>query len=161
MKPIFLPLVLCAMAAMVPASAQQAPIWGGYYNMGTFAAGGGSETDGHISLECAGDHLDNAGALLLQLTPAAGIEPFADAPPQLDFLIDGQQMALPVTAEDGAVFFYRSGPGDRRTLTLIDALRRGHMLIVSAPELDIAEISLGGSFEALTYVAACVAGNDQ
>lgn len=162
MKPTIVPLVLCAMAAIFPASAQQAPIWGGYYNMGTFAAGGGSEEDGHISLECAGEHLDDAGNFLLQLTPASEMDPFIDAPPQLDFSIDGKQITLPVTAEDGAVFFYRSGPDDnRQTLAMIGALQRGNTLIVSAPELDIAEISLRGSFEALTYVEACVAGKDQ
>ena len=68
---------------------------------------------------------------------------------------------MPVTAENGAVFFYRSEPGDDAlTLELIDALRRGRTLIVSAPELDIAEISLRGSSEALTYVRQCVAESD-
>jgi hypothetical protein len=129
--------------------------------MGVFAAGGGSETDGHISLECAGDELADAGAFFLQLEPAASIEAFVDAPPQLDFLIDGEIFTVPVTAENGAVFFYRSEPGDDSlTLKLIEKLRRGRALIVSAPELDIARISLRGSSEALIYVQQCVAENN-
>ena len=160
MKPLA-PLLALALLAPLSAQAQPAPIWGGHYNMGVFAAGGGSETDGHISLECSGDELADAGAFFMQLEPAASIEPFADAPPQLDFLIDGEIFMVPVTAENGAVFFYRSEAGDDSlTLRLIDALRRGHTLIVSAPELDIAEISLRGSSKALTYVQQCVAENN-
>lgn len=159
MKPLVPLLALCALA---PLSAHaQAPVWGGHYNMGVFAAGGGSEADGHISLSCSGDELADAGAFFLQLTPADRIEPFVNAPPQLDFFIDGEIFTVPVTAENGAVFFYSSEPDDDAlTLDLIDALRRGLTLIVSAPELDIAEISLRGSFEALTYVERCVAEND-
>ena len=78
MKPL---AVLLALAVLAPLSAhaQPAPIWGGHYNMGVFAAGSGSEADGHISLECSGDELADAGAFFLQLQPAASIEPFADA----------------------------------------------------------------------------------
>ena len=160
MKPLASLLALAVLAPL-SAHAQPAPIWGGHYNMGVFAAGGGSEADGHISLECSGDELADAGAFFLQLQPASSIEPFVDAPPQLDFIIDGEIFAVPVTAENGAVFFYRSEPGDDAlTLELIDALRRGRTLIVSAPELDIAEISLRGSSEALTYVRQCVAESD-
>ena len=162
MKPVTALLALIALAPLSPALAQQpAPIWGGHYNMGVFAGGGGSEQDGHISLSCSGETLADAGAFFLQLTPASRIEPFVDAPPQLDFSIDGKLFSLPVTAENGAVFFYRSEPDDDgQPLALIDALRRGLVLTVSAPELDIAEISLRGSFEALTYVNECVAENN-
>jgi hypothetical protein len=150
--------------ALLPAAAayaQPAPVWGGYYNMGTFAAGGGSEAGGSISLECAGPDLGDAGTLHLQLTPAARIEPFADAPPQLDFSIDQQLITVPVTAENGAVFFYRSEPeDDALALELIAALRRGNRLVVSAPELDIADIPLKGSSQALVSVEACVAEED-
>ena len=160
MKP-FASLLALAILAPLSAQAQPAPIWGGHYNMGVFAAGGGSEADGHVSLECVGDELADAGAFFLQLEPAAAIEGFTDAPPQLDFLIDGDIFTLPVTAENGAVFFYRSEPGDDTlTLPLIEKLRRGRALIVSAPELDIARISLRGSSEALTYVQQCVAENN-
>lgn len=158
---LFAPILALALLAPLSAYAQPAPIWGGHYNMGVFAAGGGSETDGHISLECAGDELADAGAFFLQLEPAASIEAFVDAPPQLDFLIDGEIFTVPVTAENGAVFFYRSEPGDDSlTLKLIEKLRRGRALIVSAPELDIARISLRGSSEALIYVQQCVAENN-
>lgn len=157
-------LTLAALCALTPVSlahAQPAPIWGGYFNNGVFAAGGGSEADGHISLSCSSDSLADAGAFYLELTPAAHIDPFADAPPQLDFFIDGEILTLPVTAENGAKFFYSSEPSDdERTLALVDALRRGFRLIVSAPELDIAEISLRGSSQALNYVEECVAEND-
>lgn len=160
MKP-FAPLLALALLAPLPAHAQPVPIWGGHYNMGVFAAGGGSAADGHISLECSGDGLADAGAFFLQLEPAAAIEAFADAPPQLDFIVDGEIFTLPVTAENGAVFFYRSEPDDDAlTLALIEKLRRGRTLTVSAPELDIARISLRGSSEALIYVQQCVAGND-
>ncbi|KRA55415.1 hypothetical protein [Devosia sp. Root635] len=160
MKPIA-PLLALAVLAPLSAHAQPAPIWGGHYNMGVFAAGGGSEADGHVSLECSGDELADAGAFFLQLEPAASIEPFVDAPPHLDFLIDGDIFTVPVTAENGAVFFYRSEPEDDTvTLPLIAALRGGRTLVVSAPELDIAEIALRGSGEALTYVEQCVADND-
>ena len=160
MKPLA-PLLALALLAPLPAYAQSSPIWGGHYNMGVFAAGGGSEADGHVSLECSGDDLADAGAFFLQLEPAAAIEPFADAPPQLDFLVDGEIFTLPVTAENGALLFYRSEPGnDTLTLPLIKALRRGQTLIVSAPELDIARISLRGSSEALIYVQQCVTENN-
>lgn len=160
MKPLA-PLLALALLAPLPAYAQPSPIWGGHYNMGVFAAGGGSEADGHVSLECSGDDLADAGAFFLQLEQAAAIEPFADAPPQLDFLVDGEIFTLPVTAENGALFFYRSEPGeDTLTLSLIKALRRGQTLTVSAPELDIARISLRGSSEALIYVQQCVAENN-
>ncbi|GLQ54462.1 hypothetical protein [Devosia nitrariae] len=153
--------MLLALVPAAPVHAQPAPIWGGYYNMGTFAAGGGSEAGGSISLECAGPDLADAGAFLLELTPAARIEPFADAPPQLDFSIDGKIMTVPVTAENGAVFFYRSEPeGDVLALELIAGLRRGNRLVVSAPELDIVDIPLRGSSQALLHVAECVAGED-
>jgi hypothetical protein len=159
-------VALCALAPLSlasfsPAHAQPAPVWGGYFNNGVFAAGGGSEADGHISLECSSDSLADAGAFFLQLTPAERIDPFVNAPPQLDFFIDGEIITLPVTAENGAVFFYHSEPDDDElTLALIDALRRGLRLIVSAPELNIAEISLRGSSDALVYVEECVTGND-
>lgn len=160
-------LALAALGALIPlsvaapAQAQPAPIWGGYYNNGVFAAGGGSEVDGHVTLQCSSDRLADAGAFYLELTPAARIDPFVDAPPQLDFVIDREVITLPVTAENGAKFFYASEPtDDERTLRLIDALRRGLRLTVSAPELDIAEISLRGSWEALIEVERCVADND-
>jgi hypothetical protein len=160
MKPLAALLAL-ALLAPLSAHAQPTPIWGGHYNMGVFAAGGGSETDGHISLECAGDELADAGAFFLQLEPAAAIEPFTDAPPQLDFLVDGEIFTLPVTAENGAVFFYRSEPGDDSlTASLIEKLRRGHTLTVAAPELDIARISLRGSSAALIHVQRCVVENN-
>ncbi|RDE08170.1 hypothetical protein [Pelagibacterium lacus] len=159
MKSLLALLVLGAVLP-VPALAQPAPVWGGHYNMGSFAAGGGSAQIGHVSLSCAGDSLDDAGAVFLQLEPAAGIEPFVDAPPELDFVIDGAVFTLPVTAEEGRIFFYRTEPGDSAmAAALIDALRRGQTLSVSAPELTIAEIPLRGSFAALTYVAQCVAEN--
>lgn len=154
-------LLTLAFLAPLSAHAQPDPTWGGHYNMGVFAAGGGSEVDGHISLECSGDALADAGAFFMQLEPAASIEAFVDAPPQLDFLVDGEIFAVPVTAENGAVFFYRSEPGDDAlTLALIEKLRRGHTLIVSAPELDIARISLRGSSRALVHVQQCVAENN-
>lgn len=154
-------LVLLAFLPAVAVNAQPEPIWGGYYTRGTFAAGGGSEARGSISLECAGPNLADAGAFFLQLTPAARIEPFVDAPPQLDFMVDGQLMTLPVTAENGVVFFYRAEPEDDvLALALIAVLRRGNRLIVSAPELDIANIPLKGSSQALAYVEECVAEED-
>jgi len=154
-------VTLCALAPFSVAQAQPEPIWGGYFNNGVFAAGGGSEADGHISLECAGDTLADAGSFTLQLTTAARIEPFIDAPPELDFFIDGEIITVPVTAEDGKVFFYRSEPADDDvTLALVHALRRGYDLIVSAPEVNIAEISLVGSSRALVYVEDCVAENN-
>jgi len=153
--------LLCALAAAPAVQGQQAPIWGGYYNDGVYGAGGGSETDGQISLQCSGPNLADAGTFFLQLTPAARIEPFVNAPPQLDFVIDGEVMTLPVTAENGAVFFHRAEPADDdAVLDLIGALRRGLTLIVSAPELDIAEISLRGSSRALAEVARCVEDYD-
>jgi hypothetical protein len=161
---MILRLSLAALCALTPfsfAHAQPAPIWGGYFNNGVFAAGGGSEADGHVSLSCSGDSLADAGAFFLELTPAARIDPFVNAPPQLDFFIDGEIFTLPVTAENGAKFFYRSEPADDGlTLALIDALRRGLRLTVSAPELDIAEIGLRGSSHALVLVEECVADND-
>lgn len=154
-------VMLLALVPAAAAYAQPAPVWGGYYNMGTFAAGGGSEAGGSISLECAGPDLADAGVFHLKLRPAADIEPFAHAPPQLDFNIDGRVVNVPVTAENGAVFFYRAEPeGDALALMLIAALRRGYRLIVSAPELDIADIPLKDSSEALVYVEECVAEED-
>lgn len=156
-----LPALLVLGAVLpVPALAQPAPVWGGHYNMGSFAAGGGSAEMGHLSLSCAGDSLDDAGAVFLQLEPAAGIEPFVNAPPELDFVIDGEVFTLPVTAEEGRIFYYRAAADDDGLASaLIDALRRGQALSVAAPELTIAEIPLRGSFAALTYVAQCVAEN--
>jgi len=154
-------LVLLAFLPAVAVNAQPEPIWGGYFNMGSFAAGGGSHVRGSIRLECAGPNLADAGAFFLQLTPAASIEPFVDAPPQLDFIVGGELMTVPVTAENGAVFFYRAEPADDVVaLALIAALRRGSRLIVVAPELDIADIPLKGSSQALAYVEECVAEED-
>jgi len=154
----------CALLPLSPALSAQVqpdPIWGGYFNMGVFAAGGGSEADGHLSLECSGESLDDAGAFFLQLTTASRIEAFVDAPPELDFTIDGTTLTLPVTAENGKEFFYRSDPeDDAATLALIGALRRGLELVVSAPEVNIAWISLRGSSRALVYVEQCVREND-
>lgn len=149
-----------ALSPTIPANAQPAPIWGGYYNDGVYAAGGGSEADGHITLQCAGDELADAGTFHLELQPAAQIDPFVDAPPQLDFVIDGRVFTLPVTAENGATFFHTSEPGDPDAPALVGALRRGLALTVSAPELDIAEISLRGSSRALVEVERCLLRND-
>lgn len=142
-----------------PLHAQPAPIWGGYYNDGVYAAGGGSAADGHLTLQCAGERLADAGTFHLELEPAARIDPFVDAPPELDFVIDGRVFTLPVTAENGATFFHTSDPGDPDALALVGALRRGLALTVSAPELDIAEISLRGSSRALIEVQRCLARN--
>jgi hypothetical protein len=156
-----LPLLTLLALASPTVAQEPPPIWGGHFNLGTFAAGGGSAANGHLSLSCTGEGLADAGAFFLQLDPAADIEPFANVPPELEFIVDDEVFTLPVTDYSGRLFFYSAGPDDDALATpLIKALSGGQHLIVSAPELDIADITLTGSSEALVYVAQCVAENN-
>ncbi|UJW84298.1 DUF1176 domain-containing protein [Devosia sp. SL43] len=151
--------MLAGLTLAVPALA--AP-WGTDYNMGTFAAGGGSEQEGWLSLECGDPQggLSNFGELYLLFTPAAGAS-FNKKQPltYLTFTIGAETFDLPIELEPGSsdTFAYmREAEGSILTQGLVSAMRNGESVQISLDGQQLGDISLEGSDEALEAIDECI-----
>ena len=143
-----------------PAVAQD---WDSYFNMGTFAAGGGSDANGWLSLECADPDsgFSSAGRPFLSVTVMSGIslnkKSLADG---LAFWVDdGQSYVLPMSLEEGSstiLHYDHSDDSVGEVLDLIEALRKGGNVGLEMGAEFVMRVTLEGSFQALEYVEACI-----
>lgn len=157
-------LAASLVAGALLASPALAQDWGSYFNMGTFAAGGGSDANGWLHFECAGPDsgFSTAGRPHISVRVRDGVE--------LDkktlaagvwfWVGDGASYDVPVQLEQGSstvlVYDYsaQSVPG---VLDFIAALRRGERFGLVVGAENVASITLEGSHAALEYVEGCIA----
>ena len=141
--------------------------WTSDYQMGAFVAGGGSDEEGWITLECVDPEsgAPSPGTLSLSLTPQTGVDlATGDSPDLLAFWVDeAGSIPIPVHWEGESLVMDEIGASLRRSL--LTMLRVGDTLWVRTAERDAemaAEISLAGSTAALAGFEACteVTGSD-
>jgi hypothetical protein len=155
-------LTIAALACFALAGPVTAAPWGTDYNMGTFAAGGGSDEDGWLSLECGDPEggLDNYGELYLLFTPAKDAS-FNKKQPltYLTFTIGSDSFDLPIELEAGSsnTFAYvREAEGATLTQGLVLAMRNGDRVQISLDGAQLGDISLEGSNAALEAIDECI-----
>ena len=144
-----------------PALAQD---WGTDFNMGTFAAGGGSAANGYLNLECAdkSSGFDSAGQPFIALTVIDGEQlDKKSLPGEITFSIDDDQSyLLSMSIEDGSttrlVYDY-SDDTVEQARGLVEALRKGSIVTAKADETILASLDLEGSDDALELVEDCIA----
>lgn len=151
-----LALVIAAgLVSIAPAAAQ----WGGGYNMGTIGVSGGDEAGGMIIINCAeaGNPVVPQGALSIFLKPAADSTIGQASPGQLGFNVDGTDIVLPVGDDKGDGFVFDKTPETLAGASqLIDLLKAGDRLTVTAGGSAIATIDLAGAGAALDGIEACL-----
>jgi hypothetical protein len=135
--------------------------------MATFGAGGGSDADGWFNFECAGSDsgFDSAGQPFFSLRIGERFEnKKAPLEPMIDIWVDdGQSYLVPMSLEaqsTKSLSYDRNPEFFAEVQDLIAALRRGDRATAWSGERQLASVALDGSFAALEYVAACVAGED-
>lgn len=153
-------LSLCVLSFASPAVAQD---WDSFFNMGTFTAGGGSDANGWLSLECADPDsgFSSAGRPFLSVTVMSGIslnkKSLADG---LAFWVDdGQSYLLPMSLEDGSstiLHYDYSDDSVDEVLHLVEALRKGDRVGLEVGTEFVMKVTLEGSFQALEYVEGCI-----
>lgn len=141
--------------------------WSTYYNMATFGAGGGADDGGWMNFECAGSDsgFSTAGQPYFTLRIGQG---FSRKKLTLEetitfFVDDGQSYVLPMSLELQSTdnLAYDHSPellGEMQDF--IAALRRGDWVTAWSGQRQLARVALDGSFAALEFVAACIAGED-
>lgn len=147
-----LPLAL-GLVLVAPAAAQD---WGSGYNMGSIGVTGGSAGTGEIMIDCAesGNPVVQQGSLSIFLKPASGAKAKAGA---FSFAVDGDAVTLPVGADQGDGYVYDKTPETvADAARLIDLLKSGQELVVSASNAEIARIGLDGAAVALDGVEVCL-----
>lgn len=157
---VFAGIVALAMIAS-PALAQD---WGTDFNMGTFAAGGGSPDNGYLNLECAGEGsgFDFAGQPFIALTVIDGEQlDKKSLPDEITFWVDDEQSyLLPMSIEEGSttrlVYDY-SADTVEQARGLVEAMRQGSIVTAKADENVIASLDLEGSNDTLELVEDCIA----
>lgn len=149
-------LILAGLSLTTPAFAQS---WGSDYNMGSIGVSGGDEANGTIMVDCAeaGNPFVEKGSLTIFLRPAHRADIGMESPGDLSFSVDGTVIALPVTDNQGDGFvFEKSADTLADAIRLIDLLKSGDELLVTAGDTDIARIRLEGAAAALDGVEACL-----
>lgn len=144
-----------------------ADIWGTYYNMATFGAGGGADAGGWFNFECAGadSGFETAGQPYFSVRIG---EEFIQEQLTLEettafWVDDGQSYALPMRLEAGSadnLSYEHSAQTLEEMRDFIAALRRGDRATVWSGQQQLASVALDGSYAALEYVEACVAGEE-
>ena len=156
-----LPASLVAVALLVsPVPAQD---WGSDFNMGTFAAGGGSDANGWLHFECADPDsgLGTAGRPHMSLRIKDGATLDKKSVADLSFWVgDDKSFLLPMQFERGStdLLVYRYSPETAaEVLYLIEALREGERFAANLGNDNVAAITLDGSHAALEFVEGCIA----
>lgn len=153
-------LVLCILPLASPAVAQD---WDSFFNMGTFTAGGGSDANGWLSLECADPDsgFDTAGRLFLSVTVMSGIslnkKSLADG--GTFWVDDGKSYVLPLSLENGSSTILHYDYSDDtvgQVLDLVETLRKGGSVGLEVGTEFVMRVTLEGSFQALEYVEGCI-----
>ena len=149
-------VILASFALAAPALAQE---WGSDYNMGSIGVLGGNSASGTISIDCAeaGNGVVDRGALSIFLKPGAASMIGSASPGELGFDVDGTTVSLPVADDAGDGFVYEKTTASLIDATaLIDLLKGGKQLTVTAGTEQIASIGLDGAAAALDGVEACL-----
>lgn len=150
-------LVLVCLSLAVPVMA--AP-WGTGYTMGTYGAGGGSEAEGRLTLECGDPDagIDFYGELYLTFTPAEGASVNKKQPlTYMTFVIDAKTIDLPIERAGSGTFAYvHEAEGAALTQSLVSAMRRGDRVRVMLDDDQLGDISLEGSSAALEAIDSCI-----
>jgi hypothetical protein len=149
---LILPVAL-GLAMIAPAAAQD---WGSGYNMGSIGVTGGSAGTGEIMIDCA----ESGNPVVAQGSLSMFIKPASDAKAKsgnFSFAVDGEAVTLPVGADQGDGFVYDKTPETvADAVRLIDLLKGGRELVVSAGDAEIARIGLDGAAAALEGVEVCL-----
>ena len=156
--------IVAGIALALIASPALAQDWGTDFNMGTFAAGGGSAANGYLNLECAdkSSGFESAGQPFIALTVMDGVElDKKSLPGEITFWVgDDQSYLLPMSIEAGSttrlVYDY-SADTVEQARWLVEALREGSSVTAKADETILATIELEGSDDALELVEECIA----
>lgn len=152
-------IALASFAFCIPATA--AP-WGTFYNMGTFAAGAGSDAEGWLSLECGDPQAGVAdyGELNLLLTTASGAG-FDKAKPldYVQFTIGDVTVDMPMEFEAGSterLVYVHEAEGAVLTQDLVAVMRQGERVSVTYEGAQLADITLEGADAALEAIDSCI-----
>lgn len=150
-------VVLASLLLIAPATASP---WGTDYRMGTFAAGGGSDAEGRLTLECGDPDagIDFYGQLYLTFTPAAGASFDKKRPlTHMSFVIGARTIDLPIeTAGSGTFAYVQEAEGAALVQSLVSALRGGDRVRVTLGDDQLGDISLEGSSAALQAIDSCI-----
>jgi hypothetical protein len=141
--------------------------WSNYYNMATFVAGGGADEGGWFNFECADEEsgFSMAGQPFFDVTIGENFyQKKAALEPTIIFAVDdGQSYLLPMRLEQNStthLHYDRNPETFPEMQDFIAALRRGNRVTAWSGEQQLASVTLDGSFAALEFVEACVAGED-
>ena len=141
--------------------------WSTYYNMATFGAGGGSDADGWFNFECAGSDsgFSTAGQPHFTLRIGEGFSRKKLVPEKTItfFVDDGLSYVLPMSPEVQStvnLVYDHSAETLEEMQYFIAALRRGDRATAWSGSRQLASVALDGSFAALEFVEACIAGED-
>lgn len=151
--------LVVAMLASALLSAPALAQWDIGYNMGTISVTGGNSASGTISIACAdaGNGTVPQGSLTIFVKPGAASMIGAASPGQLTFAVGQSSVALPVGADAGDGFVYdKSAATLAEATALIDLLRTGTSVAITAGSEQIARIGLDGAAAALEGVEACL-----
>ncbi len=149
-------LILATMAFVTPAAAQE---WGSDYNMGSIGITGGTPADGTITIDCAeaGNAVVPQGSLSIWLQPAVRAIGAGSPADELTFAVDGTELVLPVSAEEGSGFvFNKTAETLDLASQLIGLLQTGTELVVTGESGHLARIDLQGAAAALDGVEVCL-----
>ena len=145
----------------------QAQDWGTDFNMGTFAAGGGSAANGYLNLECPDESsgFDTAGQPFVTLTPMDGVVLNKKSVPEegIAFWVDDDQSyLLPMSLEPSgnSLDYDYSVESAQSVRDMVEAMRKGDTVTAYAGGLDgirLVMITLDGSAAALEFVEGCIA----
>ena len=152
-------------ALMLAAPAMAAP-WVTDYQMGAFIAGGGSDEEGWLSLECGdpeqaveGSSM-SYGELFLNFSAAQGTSfNKKQTLTYLTFVIGAKTIDLPIELEAGSsdTFSYvREAEGAALTQSLVSAMRGGDRVQVMLDDVQLGDIGLEGSSAALEAIDECI-----
>ncbi|SEQ23982.1 hypothetical protein SAMN05428969_2354 [Devosia sp. YR412] len=147
---------MAGLALVAPAAAQD---WGSDYNQGIIGVLGGTEAGGTISLNCAdnGNGVVVKGDLSIFLNPGVDSEIGDASPGELTFSVDGKDVVLPVSADQGDGFVYEKTAATLDHATqLLDLLETGKTLVVTGEGKQLASIGLEGAGAALDGVEVCL-----
>ena len=154
--------VLIGLLGLALASPAMAAPWGTDYNMGQFAAGGGSETEGQLTMQCGDPDAGIAdyGELNMQLTVASGSKFDGQSPSDyVQFVVGDTSVDIPMELEPGSstvLDYVHEAEGAARTQDLVTALRGGKSVTVSYQGVEFATIDLTGAKDALEAIDACI-----
>ena len=147
--------ILASLVLAGPAMAQ----WVSGYNMGTIGVTAGNSASGTISVQCAdaGNGTVDQGDLSIFVKPGAASMIGTSSPGELIFEVGGSSVALPVGDDAGDGFVYdKSAETLADAAALIDLLRTGTSVAITAGSEQIAQIRLDGAAAALDGVEACL-----